>query len=165
MVFGRIYLSRNTLGFPRSLIVYASTVQAEQTVPAQVTLCLLLKHTSPGLCCLGDTTFLLFRPVAGCYDLLLSIPVRQVLSTNKVASSRLFVHRHARLSSQAIQIVSQICKPLLRTPYQSAVATIICYAPRAFTTRFALPGVVSYLQAGHVLRRVRTQLPFQRNYS
>jgi hypothetical protein len=106
MVFGRIYLSRNTLGFPRSSMVYASTVQAEQTVPAQVTLCLLLKHTSPGLCCLGDTTFLLFRPVADHYDLLLSIPVSQVLSTNEVASSRLFVHRHARLSSQAMQIVS-----------------------------------------------------------
>jgi hypothetical protein len=106
MVFGRIYLSRNTLGFPRSSMVYASTVQAEQTVPAPVTLCLLLKHTSPGLCCLGDTTFLLFRPVAGHYNHLLSIPVSQVLSTNEVASSRLFVHRHARLSSHAIQIVS-----------------------------------------------------------
>ena len=106
MVFGRIYLSRNTLGFPRSSMVYASTVQAEQTVPAQVTLCLLLKHTSPGLCCLGDTTFLLFRPVADRYDLLLSIPVRQVLSTSEVASSRLFIHRHARLSSRATQIVS-----------------------------------------------------------
>jgi hypothetical protein len=101
MVFGRIYLSRNTFGFPRSLMVYASTVQAEQTVPAQVTLCLLLKYTSPGLRCLGDTTFLLFRPVAGPYDPLLSIPVRQVLSTNKVASSCLSVHRHTRLSSRA----------------------------------------------------------------
>jgi hypothetical protein len=29
MVFGRIYLSRNTLGFPRSSMVYASTVQAQ----------------------------------------------------------------------------------------------------------------------------------------
>ena len=92
MVFGRIYLSRNTLGFPRSLMVYASTVQAEQIVPAQVTLCLLLKHISPGLCCLGDTTFLLFRPVAGYYDLLLSILARQVLSISKVASSYLFIY-------------------------------------------------------------------------
>jgi hypothetical protein len=106
MVFRRIYLSRYTPGFPRSSMVYASTVSARQTVPAQVILCLLLKHTSPGLCCLGDTTFLLFRPVASRYDFLLSIPASQVLSTSEVASSRLFVHRHARLSSQAMQIVS-----------------------------------------------------------
>jgi hypothetical protein len=78
----------------------------EQTVPAQVTLCLLLKHMSPGLRCLGDTAFLLFRPVADRYDRLLSIPASQVLGTGEVASSCLFIHRHARLSSQAIQVVS-----------------------------------------------------------
>src|SRR5271170_8125520 len=90
MVFGRIYLSRYTLGFPRSSMVYVSTVPAPgKTFPAQVILCLLLKHTSPGLCCLGDTTF----P---------SVMKGQVLSTSKVASSCLFVHRHARLSSRAM---------------------------------------------------------------
>src|SRR5271170_3340831 len=90
MVFGRIYLSRYTLGFPRSSLVYVSTVPAPgKTFPAQVILCLLLKHTSPGLCCLGDTTF----P---------SVMKGQVLSTSKVASSCLFVHRHARLSSRAM---------------------------------------------------------------
>src|SRR5271156_5613 len=77
-----------------------------QTVPAQVILCLLLKHTSPGLCCLGDTTSPSPRPVTGLSDRLLSVAKDQVLSTSKVVSSCLFVHRHARLSSRAMQIVS-----------------------------------------------------------
>ena len=81
-------------------------LRPRQTVPAQVILCLLLKHTSPGLCCLGDTTSPSPRPVTGLSDRLLSVAKDQVLSTSKVASSCLFVHRHARLSSRAMQIVS-----------------------------------------------------------
>src|SRR5271154_575977 len=107
MVFGRICLSRYTLGFQRSSMVYVSTVPAPgKTFPAQVILCLLLKHTSPGLCCLGDTTSPSPRPITGLSNRLLSVAKDQVLSTSKVASSCLFVHRHAHLSSRAMQIVS-----------------------------------------------------------